>query len=94
MKTAHPNRICLKRSTILSLRQAGAFRLLVAVLVLTGILFVGVGCSTRLDVDSRANRKPGHTLVCHKGKKTLSVSKSAVKAHLKHGDQLGSCLYY
>jgi hypothetical protein len=29
-------------------------------------------------------------LVCHKGK-TLCISPNAVDAHLRHGDQLGSC---
>jgi hypothetical protein len=29
--------------------------------------------------------------VCHKGKKTLRVSASAVAAHLGHGDTLGKC---
>jgi len=29
--------------------------------------------------------------VCHKGKKTISISKSAWPAHQRHGDTLGSC---
>jgi hypothetical protein len=29
--------------------------------------------------------------LCHKGKKTVNVSKNAVKAHVKHGDTLGAC---
>jgi hypothetical protein len=29
--------------------------------------------------------------ICHKGKKTLRVSVSAVPAHLRHGDTLGPC---
>jgi hypothetical protein len=29
--------------------------------------------------------------LCHKGKKTISVSKNAGKAHVKHGDTLGPC---
>jgi hypothetical protein len=29
--------------------------------------------------------------VCHKGKKTISIGKPAVKAHLRHGDTLGAC---
>lgn len=34
----------------------------------------------------------GHkVLVCHKGRKTISVGKPAVKAHLRHGDKLGPC---
>jgi hypothetical protein len=30
-------------------------------------------------------------LVCHKGKKTLSLPPSAVDAHLGHGDRRGAC---
>jgi hypothetical protein len=33
----------------------------------------------------------GSTLVCHKGKKTLSLPQEAVRAHLDHGDHLGPC---
>jgi hypothetical protein len=29
--------------------------------------------------------------LCHKGKKTIRVAQPAVKAHLKHGDTLGTC---
>lgn len=29
--------------------------------------------------------------ICHKGKKTISISKSAWPAHQRHGDTLGSC---
>lgn len=29
--------------------------------------------------------------ICHKGKKTISVSVNAVSAHLKHGDTIGIC---
>ena len=29
--------------------------------------------------------------ICHKGKNTISVGKSAVPAHLRHGDTLGTC---
>jgi hypothetical protein len=29
--------------------------------------------------------------VCHKGKKTIRVSKAAVRKHLRHGDTLGRC---
>jgi hypothetical protein len=35
---------------------------------------------------------PGTVLVCHKGKKTLSLPEPAVDAHLAHGDYLGACL--
>ena len=29
--------------------------------------------------------------ICHKGKKTISISKSAWPAHERHGDTLGTC---
>jgi hypothetical protein len=29
--------------------------------------------------------------VCHKGRKTIVIGKPAVRAHLAHGDTLGSC---
>jgi hypothetical protein len=29
--------------------------------------------------------------ICHKGKKTITVGKPALKAHLKHGDTVGPC---
>lgn len=34
----------------------------------------------------------GHKVaVCHKGKKTISISKNAVPAHVRHGDTVGTC---
>ena len=30
-------------------------------------------------------------VVCHKGKKTLELPRSAAQAHLDHGDRLGPC---
>ncbi len=30
-------------------------------------------------------------LVCHKGKQTLELPESAVRAHINHGDYLGQC---
>ena len=29
--------------------------------------------------------------ICHKGKKTITVGKAAVPAHLRHGDAIGTC---
>jgi hypothetical protein len=48
------------------------------------------GCAEIVEVE-RAHDDSGKELVCHKGKKTLSVSSAAVAAHLDHGDRLGSC---
>jgi hypothetical protein len=33
----------------------------------------------------------GHELICHKGKKTMSLPASAIPAHLNHGDRRGRC---
>jgi len=33
----------------------------------------------------------GHELICHKGKKTMSLPSSAIPAHLNHGDRRGRC---
>ena len=36
-------------------------------------------------------KKPGKILVCHKGKKTLSISPNAWPGHYGHGDTCGPC---
>ena len=33
----------------------------------------------------------GNVRICHNGNYTLSVAQSAVKAHVNHGDSVGSC---
>jgi hypothetical protein len=33
----------------------------------------------------------GQHLICHKGKKTLSLPASAIDAHMGHGDRRGPC---
>ncbi len=33
----------------------------------------------------------GKVTLCHKGRKTITVSAAAVPAHLAHGDTLGAC---
>ena len=41
---------------------------------------------------SGAGQYGGHkVLLCHKGRHTISVGQPAVKAHLRHGDTLGTC---
>ena len=40
-------------------------------------------------VDSRGGQD--RYVVCHKGKKTKTLPRSAVRAHLDHGDRFGSC---
>jgi hypothetical protein len=41
--------------------------------------------------DSVSDRQVGQQIVCHKGKKTLTVSNAASFAHLDHGDTVGPC---
>jgi hypothetical protein len=31
------------------------------------------------------------SVICHKGKKTMELPRSAAQAHLNHGDRLGPC---
>jgi VCBS repeat-containing protein len=40
------------------------------------------------DDDNDDNEK---ILVCHKGKKTISISENGLSGHLKHGDSVGEC---
>jgi hypothetical protein len=41
---------------------------------------------------SRALAEPeGRFTICHKGKNTITVSESALQAHLAHGDAPGPC---
>lgn len=47
----------------------------------------GDGCSSTCQNENAG----GKVTLCHKGKKTLSVSANAVPAHLGHGDALGAC---
>lgn len=40
----------------------------------------------------RAGKAGGDTvLICHKGKKTMELPRSAVNAHMSHGDYYGRC---
>ena len=37
-------------------------------------------------------KSAGHdVVVCHKGKKTMTLPREALKAHLNHGDDRGPC---
>jgi len=47
-----------------------------------------IGCATV--VDDRPPKGTDKVAICHKGK-TIYVSESAVKAHLRHGDYIGIC---
>jgi hypothetical protein len=41
--------------------------------------------------DDDGNGGGGKVTICHKGRNTLTVSQSALGAHLGHGDTIGSC---
>ena len=58
-----------------------------------------VGCTSSRDYRDRAYPASARVegsgqdryVVCHKGKKTQTLPRSAVRAHLDHGDRFGSC---
>jgi hypothetical protein len=52
--------------------------------------YVTIKYSQTSVTDVSCGKKGDKVMVCHKGK-TLCVSRNAVEAHLRHGDQLGSC---
>ena len=43
------------------------------------------------DDDDDADADDGKVTICHNGKNTLSISESALDAHLGHGDTMGPC---
>ena len=56
------------------------------------LLFLGAslllaGCAT----DSIEDRRYGQQIVCHDGKKTLTVSNADGFGHIQHGDSVGPC---
>ena len=57
-------------------------------LVLT--MFV-CGCVTVPGTGESGKAGGETTVVCHKGKKTMTLPQEAVRAHLDHGDHLGPC---
>lgn len=70
-------------------------RLATAFALVTGIvaLFValgGVGVAQSA-VGAAHGQYGKKATVCHKGKKTISIGKAAVAAHLRHGDTVGTC---
>jgi hypothetical protein len=43
-------------------------------------------------VAPEAGAKGGHDVViCHKGKKTMTLPREAAGAHMDHGDRYGAC---
>ena len=66
--------------------RKGAVRLLFFALGV--IIFFHQNAYSQKKVSCGANK----VLICHKGKNTLCISENALKAHLDHGDYLGSCI--
>lgn len=56
------------------------------IIIVTIISFFG--CVTV--IDKKSPKTTGKVAICHKGK-TIYVNESAVKAHLGHGDYIGTC---
>jgi microcystin-dependent protein len=70
-------------------RIAGAAALVVC-MVTAFAAFGGAGFAKN-GVSAGQSQYGKKVTICHKGKKTITVGKSAVPAHLRHGDTLGSC---
>jgi uncharacterized protein YcfL len=49
--------------------------------------FVLASCAS----DSISDRRVGQQVLCHKSKKTLTVSNASSFVHLEHGDSPGPC---
>jgi hypothetical protein len=72
------------------------------VLALASVLLAACSTSPRYAYRDRAyspvyapsasGQRAGHEeVICHKGKKTMTLPSSAVDAHLGHGDRRGPC---
>lgn len=60
-------------------------------LILASMLLLSISACA-LPPTGGGGKAGGDTVViCHKGKKTLELPRSAAKAHLDHGDKLGPC---
>lgn len=58
---------------------------------LLSILILAVLLVSACASDSISDRRVGQQMVCHKDKKTLTVSNAASFSHLDHGDMPGPC---
>jgi hypothetical protein len=63
---------------------------LVACMVMAFAALGGVGAA-QTAVNAAQGQYGKKVTLCHKGKKTITVGKAAVPAHLRHGDALGTC---
>ena len=62
-------------------------------LMLAMILLLSVSACVLAPTGGGGGGKAGGdtAVICHKGKKTLELPRSAAQAHLDHGDRLGPC---
>ena len=61
-------------------------------LMLATILLLSLSACVVAPTGGGGGKAGGDTaVVCHKGKKTLELPRSAAKAHLDHGDRIGPC---
>jgi membrane protein involved in colicin uptake len=79
----------LKNPTKKSPRIAAAAAMVVCMLVAVAALG-GVGHAQNV-ITAAQGAYGKKVTICHKGKKTISISKSAWPAHQRHGDTLGTC---
>src|SRR5262245_40911347 len=83
--------------------RIGHVRRLRSVTALAGLLALGlasatpalakqVSHATTTPTTASTTQPSGHKVdICHKGRRTLSIDRHAVDAHLAHGDSLGPC---
>jgi hypothetical protein len=55
------------------------------------ILLLGILLLSACATDSIEDRRGGQVMVCHDGRKTLTVSNADSFVHLNHGDTAGPC---
>lgn len=59
--------------------------------ILASILLLSVSACVVAPPVSGGKAGGDTVVVCHKGKKTLELPRSAAQAHLDHGDRRGPC---
>ena len=60
-------------------------------LILASIVLVAVSACVGPPPVSGGKAGGDTAVICHKGKKTLELPRSAAQAHLNHGDRPGPC---
>jgi hypothetical protein len=56
------------------------------------VLFLAACGHIRIVDDGHGGKAGGDTvLICHKGKKTMELPRSAAGGHMNHGDRYGRC---